>query len=163
MKKIQLSNNGRINKGKYFAMVDDEDYDQLSKYKWHVSRDHNTHYAKSKTGKTHILMHRLILGLTDRKIEIDHIDHNGLNCQKANMRTCNTLQNQYNRRPYSISGYKGVREKVKNGRVRWEGHIQVEGKSYHLGNFYCPDLAAWAYDFVAMELFGEFAYLNLDY
>jgi len=144
-----------------FAIVDAEDYDRLAKYKWHCRRSKNKFYAyrtERKTRKT-IGMHREILGAPPGLL-VDHIDGNGLNNRKSNLRLCTYSQNTYNRRPNrnSISKYKGVTYHKRN--KKWEAKIILNGKFIYLGGFDDEIEAALAYDRKAAELFGEFAYLN---
>jgi len=108
MKTIQLTQNK-------VALVDDEDYEQLSKYKWCAHRIDNNWYAVRCTwngGKRiFIQMHRDVLGLkkNDGK-QTDHKDFSGLNNQKSNLRVCTYHENNQNRRQHkrNTSGYKGV-------------------------------------------------------
>lgn len=101
--------------GKYVAQIDDEDFEIVSKYKWHIHKGGNNLYAvtniQTTSGRQSIQMHRLIMGCTkgDGKI-VDHIDGNPLNCQKLNLRFCTHSQNVKNRtpKPSNTSKYKGV-------------------------------------------------------
>ena len=111
MKEIKLTRN-------QIALVDDEDFDRLSQFKWHVSKtgfkkENYTWYAvRTKVTTKHetIFMHREVLGLTGKPERIDHADHNGLNNQKSNLRIATLSQNQANRRllPNNKTGFKGV-------------------------------------------------------
>lgn len=111
-------------------------------------------------------MHRLILGLTDPKIEADHIDHDGLNNQRSNLRATTKRQNRYNSRKdsNSLSKYRGLRLTSRKWRGKnyryWQARIMKDGISYHLGLFKNEEEAARAYDVKAKELFGEYANLN---
>jgi hypothetical protein len=156
MKKIKLT------RGKY-ALVDDEDFPELNKYKWCCVKSHRVYYAvrritiKIKVSKI-IFMHRVIMHCPKNK-EVDHEDNNGLNCQKYNLRICNNKQNRLNSRMRrdNKSGYKGVGFHYgKYIRAR----IQVKGKEINLGYF--PDVisAARAYDEMAIKHHGKFARLN---
>lgn len=142
------------------ALVDDEDFERVNQFKWNAQKGKKTFYASryihgsiSQRGKK---MHQLIM---EGKMS-DHIDRNGLNCQKSNLRPCTNQQNQMNRpgRENSSSTYKGVswQKKIK----KWGAYIRVDYKLIHLG-FYVSEIeAAKAYDKKALELFSEFAYLN---
>lgn len=157
MKRIKLTQ-GKV------ALVDDEDYEWLNQWKWYASEGRNTFYA-FRTGQvcgknTAIQMHREILGLTlyDGK-HTDHIDHNGLNNLKSNLRICTTQQNHYNQNPRKgTSRFKGVcwRKKLK----KWSAQIQYKNRQTFLGYFLKEINAALAYDAKARELFGEFAKPN---
>src|SRR3954463_16169401 len=100
MKSIKLS------KG-LVTIVDDSDYDYLMHWKWCSVKFGNRHYAYNYSVR---YMHRFILEVIDPKIEIDHIDDNGLNNQRYNIRIANRSQNMANRIIYTnnTSGYKGV-------------------------------------------------------
>ena len=168
MKRIPLTQNK-------FAMVDDEDFDELSKYNWCVEKKSNGMFYASRSSlsnkeKRHtVYMHRQILGLTknDGK-QTDHINHNGLDNKRSNIRVCSYAQNQQNRKliKNKTSKYKGVSwskgqiHKGKQYKGKWLAHIVYEGKALHLGLFNDEIEAAKAYDQKAKELFGEFAYIN---
>ena len=153
------------------ALVDDEDFEWLSKFKWYAAKARNTYYAKRKVpsdkkGKQKtIFMHRAILRrhyglfLTDKQ-ETDHRDWNGLNNRKANLRICTTAENLQNQRPQyrSKSKYKGI-SRPKDMK-KWRACIQINGKQIHLGYFDDEIEAAKIYDHKAKELFGEFAHTN---
>ena len=122
MRKIKLT------QGKY-ATVDDADYELVSKHTWCAKKVKNTWYAvrKSKEGN-HVYMHRLILGLSlGDKRQGDHINRNGLNNQRNNLRICTLQQNHFN------NGTKGIRfEKTLK---KWAAYIKYNYKKYHLWNF----------------------------
>lgn len=168
------------NYGKYFAQVDDKDYEYLMQWKWCVKKSSNTIYAHRSNGNggAKISMHRQLLGLTDPKIYGDHIDGNGLNNQRNNLRKCNARSNTWNCKAHGTSPYKGVAKndgkrwmKLANGKrvKRWAGYtywlasIVYGGKQNPIGRFKTQEEAAWAYDFCAMEIHGEFARLNFKY
>lgn len=93
--------------------------------------------------------------------EVDHINGNGLDCRRGNLRLCTKSENQRNRRPNQngTSGYKGVGWYKKYN--CWRVRIQVNGKKQHIGYFDNEIDAATAYDNAAKQLHGEFARLNL--
>lgn len=157
----------KLSKG-YYAKVDDEDYIMLSKRSWHVNIGLNTSYAmtafKKKDGTfTDIYMHRIILGLTNSKIHTDHIDHDGLNNQKSNLRTCTHSQNQMNKRSLknASSKYLGVTIAHNKTKLRYKVFIQRNKKLKYLGVFDNELRAAIEYDKNAIILHGEFANLNI--
>ena len=159
MKRIPLT------KGQ-FAIVDDEDYERVSKYKWQATWGGYCYYATRipwNKGKRHeIRMHRFILNAPDDKI-VDHIDFNGLNNRRDNIRTCTHSQSQYHRRSHGgTSKYKGVSLCRKNN--KWQAQIKHNRKSKWIGQYEKEKDAAKAYNKKAKELFGDFAYLNtLDF
>ena len=142
------------------VLVDDENYDYLNQFKWYAVKHHNTYYAarqirldngKQKT----ILMHRTIMNTPIDK-EVDHIDHNGLNCLESNMRNCTHSENKMNVIPCGTVKYLGV--DVNHGKFR--AAIKVKGKCIHIGLFKNKEDAAKAYDIKAKYYHGEFANLN---
>ncbi len=147
------------------ALVDDEDYERLSKFKWYAQRQRDTFYAKRNVrlpdGKRAALkMHREILGLTDPKILVDHRDHDGLHNWRHNLRMCNKQQNMRNQRKHqgTTSVYKGV--SFVNREKKWVSQIGINKKRIRLGYFSFEVDAARAYDAAALKYFGEFACLN---
>jgi len=149
-----------------FAIVDDMDYEWLSKYKWYALWCKNTQsfYAlrdsKQENGKhTLILMAREILGLKrGDKRQSDHKNHHTLDNQRHNLRVCTHQQNQHNQKPQKnrTSKYKGV-SWDKTGR-KWRTVIQFNQQQVNVGTYKTEIDAAKAYEQKAKELFGEFAY-----
>jgi hypothetical protein len=160
MKEIQLTQ-GMV------ALVDDEDFERLSQYKWYALADGNTFYARrhirGEDGKQKVIqMHREILKLTAKNIECDHINHNGIDNQKHNLRCCTRAENSMNQmsRRGSSSKYKGV--SWYKTKCKWCSQIRVNGLLINLGYYDNEEDAAKVYDAKARELFGEFAYLNFN-
>ena len=150
------------------ARVDNADYDLVSQHTWSAVQGQNTWYAHTNirvNGKhTILVMHRLILGLepSDKK-HTDHVDHNGLNNQRTNIRVCSRSQNAANSQKHKDGRckYKGVCYNRGMKRVkRWWARIVVDYKTVSLGYFKTAEQAAMAYDLAAMERFGEYAYCN---
>jgi len=106
-----------------------------------------------------IMMHRFILN-APRHLVVDHINHNGLDNRKSNLRLCTRAENSRNRRSFNnkSSRYKGV--SWDKQRKLFLAAIRCNGKYYNLGRFKSETAAAKAYDKKTRELFGEFAYLN---
>lgn len=160
MKEIQLSQ-GKV------ALVDDDDFEWLLKYKWHIFQGptNKTCYAQTcikKEGKwTTDYMHRLILK-PPKGIESDHRNDNGLDNQRHNLRLCTKSQNQANKllsRENCISRFIGVtRDKRRN---KWMAQIRAQPyQSKFLGYFVSETDAALAYDQAAQKYHGDFARLN---
>ena len=104
--------------------------------------------------------HRIIMGITDPKIQVDHINGNKLDNRKENLRLATNQQNNYNVGPQknNKSGYKGV--SWKKDKNKWEAKIRNNNKLKFLGYFDDLVEAGRAYDRAALELFGEFAWTN---
>jgi hypothetical protein len=104
-------------------------------------------------------MHREILNASDG-MECDHINHNGLDNRKVNLRLCTHQQNCFNKKPQpnNTSKYKGVAWNDES--KKWQASIMHNGRKIHIGYYDYEADAAIAYDDYAAELFGEFAYLN---
>jgi hypothetical protein len=147
----------------FVALVDDADFDRVSAYKWSATKAKTNVYGvrkvRKQTGRTTSqLLHRFILGVTDREIDVDHEDHNGLNCQRSNLRKCVRGENDGNRRKTrGASQFKGVSRD--SGRGLWRACIRIE-KTVHLGYFTDEVEAALAYDTAARIRFGVFAKCN---
>jgi hypothetical protein len=144
------------------VIVDDDDFEELNKWKWSalVSSQTGKVYAVRGVsiggGKTKtLLMHKFLLSSG----EVDHIDGNGLNNQRHNLRYCTRLQNAQNQklRKTSRSGFKGVSLRH-NG--EWGARITVNKEPKWIGYFKTPIEAAKAYNAAAVKYFGEFARLN---
>ena len=157
MREIKLSQ-GKV------ALVDDEDYDFLSHWKWYAAKQHRTFYAGRRIRRgdkwTSERMHRVLFDIPAGK-EIDHIDHNGLNNQKSNLRLVTRQQNKQNASAWGSSKYLGVCVYKQEGCTYIAAHIQIDGKTKHLGLFKTEEDAALAYNRAAKEKYGEYANLNI--
>ena len=141
-----------------FAVIDDEDVDLISSYRWFLTYGggnlvkYATAPIRIEVGKwSKLTMHRLIMNAKKGEL-VDHINHDGLDNRKENLRICTSSENGRNRRlgKNSRSGFKGVSKK-KSG--KYEAAIR-------LGTFILPEDAAKEYDRVAKFVFGEFANLS---
>ena len=155
MKEIQLTQ-GKV------VLVDDEDFDWLSKSNWHYSKGYAVRTSTKESGKQRtILMHREIIKTPDG-METDHINGNGIDNRRENLRICTGSENRRNkkRNRKNISGYKGVcfYKRDKNWRVQ----IDVRKQHIFLGYFDTAEEAARVYDDAAKKYHGEFANLNID-
>jgi hypothetical protein len=140
----------------HFAKVDDADFELASQHTWYYHTKGKHEYARTFKQKNRIrkynCLHNLILGLK----WVDHIDGDGLNCQRYNLRPCTPLENARNsrRRSDNTSGFKGV---LKAWGSRWKAFIYLDGQYNHLGCFDTAKSAHAAYIEAARKLFGEFA------
>lgn len=152
-KQIQLT------RGK-FAIVDEDDFEMLSKYDWHTTGGTSGFHAARRSdvvGDSHLqFMHVLLMG----KKGIDHKNRNGLHNYKSNLRICTQQQNACNKEGLvnGTSKYKGVY--LPSSRTKYCARIKLNKIAYNIGVFTDEIEAAKAYDTKARELFGEFAYLN---
>lgn len=159
MKKIPLS--GKKGEG-LFAIVDDEDFEELSKYNWYLT---SVGYAargkwnKDKERSDVLLMHRQLMSFPTGKL-VDHINMEKLDNRKCNLRIATKSENMRNspKRSSNTSGYKGV-VFVKHIK-KWKAEITLNYKNTHIGVYQTREEAAKAYDAKAVELFGEYAQLN---
>ena len=149
----------------YVAIVDDEDYERVSQFKWHaVFGTTGVVYAQSSVYSgdhpTTVKLHRLVLGIIDPEIDVDHEDRNGLNCQRYNLRLSTPHQNLGNRKKTTgcTSMFKGVSWDKRQ--LKWHSRITTNYKRIHLGFFASELKAALAYDTAAIQCFGEFALTN---
>lgn len=150
----------------YVALVDDDDYAYLSKFKWYWSTGYavrDVWYPERKY-KAKILMHREILRFPKQYL-IDHINMNGTDNRKENLRLASKAENQRHQkvRSHNKTGYKGVSVdyRRKEGSKRYRSRINVDGVKYELGLFRTPEEAAVAYNEAAKKYHGEFAHLNV--
>lgn len=141
-------------------LVDESDYEKLIKYRWHIHNGKgNTKYARTLVDrKKGVYMHRMILSIDNRKICVDHINGNGLDNRRCNIRTVTNSQNNMNRFK-AKNKYKGIHYDKWSG--RWQAFIGCNGSMKHLGRYNTAEEAAIAYNKSAKELFGEYANLNI--
>lgn len=141
-----------------YALVDDHRYEELSQYKWYLSK---YGYAYTSTG---ILMHRLVLGLKRNRLNricTDHTQHNTLDNRECKLRPCTDGQNGRNKRKYkqNSSIYKGVSKDKVSG--LWIVEIRKDSQHITGGAYFLDEkLAALRYDQLARQYHGEFAHLN---
>lgn len=146
----------------YSTIVSWEDRD-LFDIKWCVMTPRNIQYAMTSVlgnNKKKLYLHRVILErIIGRKLvrseQVDHIDGNGLNNRRDNLRLATNSQNHHNisKRSDNKSGYKGV---CYSG-GKWVAQINVSGKQTYLGRFDTPENAYEAYCEAAKKYHGEFA------
>jgi len=158
MQEIQLTR-GRV------ALVDDEDYEWLNQWTWsvrrHVNKNQGSIHWYTQRGFDSASMHRLILNIHGTDLQGDHIDGDGLNNQRHNLRIVTSSQNHMNQRKrfsQTSSIYKGVSWDSVNR--KWVVRIKVNGVQKNVGRFTNEKLAAKVYDRAALSHFGEYANLN---
>lgn len=144
------------------AIVDDEDFERMSCWKWHAFKSSSGHVyaARNSSGaggvkRRHIFMHRVIARTPD-ELDTDHINGNGLDNRRANLRPVDRTRNMWNRAPNrrGSSRHKGVYFHKQHG--KWCAAIQVAKRRIHIGLFHSESAAAVAYALRAEAEFGEF-------
>ena len=141
------------------AVIDMSDLALVVTANWHVRSDGPRKYAARNLPKDingfrkHALLHRVICGAPDG-CEVDHIDGNGLNNCRSNLRLCNKSENQANRKVSRLSttGLKGVSPY----KSVWRARISKNGRRYYLGYHKTPDAAHQAYCQASAEFHGQF-------
>lgn len=123
----------------------------------HATRKLYVEDCRYEGGRTvHRALHRVLMGVTDPNLVVDHTDGDGLNNERSNLRVCDRRRNAWNARPHGASRYKGVSFHAASG--RWRAQIQAFGVRRHLGSFGTELDAAGAYAVAARELHGEYAW-----
>lgn len=142
------------------ALVDDEDFERVSEFKWFPKTSKRSYYAMAnyrlgKNKRTTLHLHRFIMN-NPKGLQVDHINHDGLDNRKENLRACSKKDNIRNQviRSNNKSGFKGVFFHSQN--KNWIAKI----RNKHIGVFQDKVSAAHAYNIEASKLFGNFAYLN---
>lgn len=158
-----LERHARVAVGRaHAALVDAADLALVEGHRWHLLRGHNGKLYAYASGT--LYMHRLIAG-TQPGYETDHINGDGLDNRRSNLRSATASQNRANmgkpRRPRGAtpsSAYKGV--SWDRSRGRWQAKIQVAGQHRNLGRYDDEAQAARAYDAAAVAAWGDFAAVN---
>jgi len=153
MKRIPLT------QGKY-ALVDDEDYPELSAHKWFYGDGYARRMSKHKGKRVVVSMHHFVLPRIPG-LEVDHINGNRADNRRCNLRHVTRSQNNANRHALvedASSRFKGVcwREHAH----KWKAYIKVDGRQVHIGYFETEEEAARAYNETARTIYGQYAHLN---
>lgn len=171
MKKIKLMISDRAGTGTKvsytgkIAIVDDEDWDRVRGYSWRYFKAKRKNkkaiheYARAQTEKGRVFLHRFILDAPKGSL-VDHVNGDGLNCRRLNMRLGTHSDNLRNRRKYKHSSkYTGVG--WNRWRKCWTATVGYKGRLLYLGTFKTEREAAMFRDDVASKLFGNFHNPNL--
>ena len=148
-----------------FAIVDDVDVALVGQYKWCAIQStggRRCFYAVCPMTKSRpkLIMHRLIAG-TPPGLDTDHVNGDGLDNRRANLRHATRSQNSANSwNQRNKTGFRGVSASFKASKWPWLATITVRGQYHWIGYFETAEAAARAYDAKAIELQGEFARLN---
>ena len=167
--------------GEHTILYDDTDRALIEGHTWSITRSSTgyTFYVvtnilhpeggwvtRKDTGKLRkkryrLLLHRAIMNPI-KGMMVDHINGNGLDNRRSNLRICTMSENMMNRSKtkQNSTGYKGVYDTGDSKTNPYSSKIQKNGKVYCLGHYNTPEEAARAYDAKAKELHGEYAQLN---
>ena len=152
------------------ALVDDEDYQNLSRFNWCATWNGSSWYAVRHLRTIHVVrdgrrvkreinryLHHEIMGKR-RGFDVDHKNRNTLDCRRDNLRWGTRSQNLTNRLTVNRTGFRGVSKQSRH--ESFMAKISIRNRSVHLGNFPTAIQAAAAYNAAAVKQFGEFAVLN---
>lgn len=149
------------------AIVDDEDFERLAQWRWHLSSNgyaiRMKYKGDGKHGRFQINMHQEILGKAPKGMMLDHANGIRTDNRRCNLRFATIAQNNANSKVQrtSILGIKGVNKVIsRKGRVRYRAQITVNDKNRHIGLFETPEEAHAAYCAAATAAWGEFARFN---
>jgi hypothetical protein len=149
MKEIVLSNGMK-------TQVDDVDYEKLRGYRWcatKTSPSHKTYYVQRRKGNTHVYMHKEIMDNYATGLVTDHVDGDGLNNQRINLRTVTQRQNSQNQANMILSSkYPGVY--WNKAAKKWYSHIRLNGPQIYLGMYHSEE-TAYAIYAAALKAYGE--------
>lgn len=153
------------------TIIDIDDFENISRFKWYVHKGYSKWYASRSEWQSgskrqrQIFMHNVIFGDIPSKHFVDHHNGDGLDNRRFNYRIATRGQNRGNAKKTAnrfgtptSSKYKGVCWDKNN--KRWHAHIRTKEKFTYLGLYKREEDAAMAYNFAALEYFGEFALLN---
>jgi hypothetical protein len=135
------------------AVIDDEDFEKVGMFTWCASKRKQTFYAFNGAGGGLRMMHHIIIGSPPKGQQVDHINGNGLDNRKENLRFVTNRQNSQNRNHRKGSSlFPGV--SWCKPRKKWVAGILINGKSLYLGGYETEEAAFNAYLF-ALESNGE--------
>lgn len=158
-----------LSRGKGWALISAVDLPRVSQHHWQLhpkGRESRTIYAKTDIGRKTVSLHQFLVGARAPGTEIDHVNGDGLDNRRENLRVCTKAENRRNERKRvpakgsASSPFKGVIWDAKRG--LWQGRISIAGRTTNLGRFSSEQDAAVAYDMAAEKAFGPFARLNRD-
>lgn len=158
-----------LGRNKGWTLVSTADLPQVHQHRWQLQvkgRENRTIYAKADIGGKTISLHRFLVGALPAEMEVDHVNGDGLDNRRENLRVCTKAENRRNERKRvpsdgaASSPFKGVIWDSERG--MWQGRISIKGRTTNLGRFTSEQDAAVAYDIAAEKAFGPFARLNRD-
>src|SRR5260221_646315 len=148
--------------GGHVTLIDEEDRELVAGFRWRILKLKTLRYVHAWRGSQHFYLHRLILGAPS-SLQVDHINGDGLDNRRSNLRLATRSQNLANRgsehrKKGKTSRFKGVYFVKRDG--NWGATIHVNRKTRALGQFAKEEDAAAAYDLAALEIWGSFAKTN---
>lgn len=157
----QIALNGKYGQGR-FMLCDDGDFDLLAAHRWVAQEGRSTFYGYAKDGGCTLIAHRLLLSPPDH-ITVDHINGNGLDNRRENLRLCTPSENLCNQKSTegSTSQFLGVWKRA--SAPSWRAGITKNGDKRKLGSYRSEKDAARAYDYWAEKLHGRYANLNFPH
>jgi hypothetical protein len=162
--KIPLGKWGANNYLNLYTIVDLEDYNKIKDLILYVVSDSHNLYVKFNANtdnkRQDMPLHRYIMKCPKGYV-VDHIDGNGLNNSKKNLRVCRQMNNMWNTSKRTLRGsvYKGISKDLRSG--KWVVRITCNNKRYFIGRYKTEVNAAQAYNFAAEKYHGEFAKYNI--
>ena len=152
------------------ACVDEEDYERVSKHSWHSRQAKDKHGTRYYAGTAiwspitkklqYVQLHRFVMDEYDPNVFIDHMDHNGENCLKQNLRVCTNGQNVQNQRVRNHTACKMKGVKPVTGCDTFQVSIRIDGKYTYMGLTKTIAEGGHIYDFWAAYFYKEFAWFN---
>ncbi len=152
-----------VSKEGYDILVDEDIYRKYRQLSWHITKEGYAETAAEGVDYKHNLsLHRLVMGVSDPAVLVDHRNNNRLDCRRDNLRIATPTQNSQNKGKNwnSQFAWKGIQRLAGKRRKPYNARIMLNGQSMSLGCYITAEEAARAYDCKAKELFGEFANLN---
>lgn len=154
-------------KSESFTLIDAEDFVEVSKFSWGLNKKEagkKTDYVRGGVNGTEVKLHRFLMGSIPEGMVVDHINGDGLDNRRSNLRVCTQQDNRRNESKKAVyraaSPFKGV--SWDKDRSKWAAKISYNGTTRNLGRFDEEVQAALAYDEVAKQVFGKFARCNSD-
>lgn len=154
MKQIQLTNSDE------FFKISDCDIEKIKGINWILAKRRAAKYVCGNIKGKQVLLHRFLLEISDRRNHVDHINRDGLDNTRENLRICSLSENNRNKGVYknNVSGIKGV-SALSNG--KYMARIVLDKKFVYLGCYKTAEEASERYNIAAKELFGEYADTSL--
>ena len=149
----------RLSQG-HVAIIDAHDAERVGRHSWHAVKAKKTFYARTQIEGRAVYLHRFVVNAEPGRT-VDHVNHDGLDCRKENLRLATMTEQNANQRKRAggSSRFKGVHQWVNRGKIRWRAGVQISGRQYRV-SCATEHEAALAYNRLARQHFGQFAALN---